>query len=416
MTTADKNIGSLPSAESVSDDALLVAEIQGVAVKITGAQLKALVKAGVEVYVASAREAAASAQEAANAAQAAAGGIGTALEDTMENAEAAQAAWEGAEEARAAIENMVVDAITLATGTPASVSKSLVDGVVKLVFGLPSGPQGEKGAPGASIQSIQRTSGNGAAGTVDTYTITLTDGTIAGTFQVQNGANGAGAGDMLESVYDPQGKKMDIFQYVDDALGGVTAEVPIATKTTAGKVKIGSNVNVSADGTISVPNASTGARGVTYLVDAVNRSDTDKAATANAVKKAYDLASGKQNKLEGVSGQVVGFNANGDAEPQDAPNGLPAGEMWQVIQYDADGNPQAVSELNLGGLANTMICTTDQDTGFIGGQIYNDGTGYIGISGLIDPEYDDDAANKRYVDQQIGNIGDILDSINGEVI
>lgn len=78
--------------------------------------------------------------------------------------------------------------------------------------GLP----GKDGEAGVGIQSIDRTSGNGAAGTTDTYTITLTDGNTS-TFQVYNGADGQGAGDMTKIVYDPQGKKQDIFQYADDA-------------------------------------------------------------------------------------------------------------------------------------------------------------------------------------------------------
>ena len=50
--------------------------------------------------------------------------------------------------------------------------------------------QGPAGAAGRGIKSIARTSGNGAAGTVDTYTITYTDNTKS-TYQVRNGANGA---------------------------------------------------------------------------------------------------------------------------------------------------------------------------------------------------------------------------------
>ncbi len=41
--------------------------------------------------------------------------------------------------------------------------------------------------------SIVRTLGTGAAGTFDTYTITYSDATTS-TFQVYNGANGAGGG------------------------------------------------------------------------------------------------------------------------------------------------------------------------------------------------------------------------------
>lgn len=50
-------------------------------------------------------------------------------------------------------------------------------------------PEGKEGDPGRGIRSIDRTSGNGAAGTVDTYTITYTDETTS-TYQVRNGNNG----------------------------------------------------------------------------------------------------------------------------------------------------------------------------------------------------------------------------------
>lgn len=82
-----------------------------------------------------------------------------------------------------------------------------------------AGEKGETGETGNGIASIERTSGTGAAGTTDTYTITMTDGSTT-TFQVYNGADGQGAGDMTKAVYDPQGKARDIFSYVDGALAG----------------------------------------------------------------------------------------------------------------------------------------------------------------------------------------------------
>lgn len=110
------------------------------------------------------------------------------------NAGAAAQAAKAAAAARTAIENMVVEAITLATGRPATVSKELTDGVVKLVLGLPAGKQGDKGDPGSSIKSIARTAGTGAPGATDTYTVTLTDGSTT-EFYVYNGADGADASD-----------------------------------------------------------------------------------------------------------------------------------------------------------------------------------------------------------------------------
>ena len=59
------------------------------------------------------------------------------------------------------------------------------------------GTDGDPGADGRGIKSIARTSGNGAAGTVDTYTITYTDGTTS-TYQVRNGANGTNGADGVD--------------------------------------------------------------------------------------------------------------------------------------------------------------------------------------------------------------------------
>lgn len=55
------------------------------------------------------------------------------------------------------------------------------------------GDQGDKGDQGESIASVIRTGGDGSPGSTDTYTITLSDGTVAGTFTVYNGLNGTGA-------------------------------------------------------------------------------------------------------------------------------------------------------------------------------------------------------------------------------
>jgi hypothetical protein len=182
----------------------------------------------------SAKTAAESAQEAAESAKDAAAGSSTAAgqkatqaaqsaEDAASAKSAAETAKTDAQAARDAIVNMIVEAVTLETGKPATVSKSLVDNVYKLVFGLPrggTGAQGPQGATGNGISGIALKSGTHAPGTSDVYTITLTDGTTVD-FAVYNGANGQGAGDMLASVYDPQGKHQDVFKYVDDAIGAI---------------------------------------------------------------------------------------------------------------------------------------------------------------------------------------------------
>lgn len=170
------------------------------------------------------------------------------------------------------VTNMSVEASALAPGSAATVAKGAdAAGNVKLSFGIPkgdtgatgpqglkgdtgekgdtgaTGPQGPKGETGATgspgrdgtngidgedgrgIVSIVRTSGNGAAGTTDTYTVTYTD-TTTSTFKVYNGADGTGAGDMLASVYDPAGKNAQMAVMSDIPTTLPASDVPAWAK------------------------------------------------------------------------------------------------------------------------------------------------------------------------------------------
>lgn len=207
---ADRTVGSLPLAPDLYDDSLLVIEQQGAALSLSGEQLKKYAREGVAGYVEDAQNAAKAAQDAVKS-------VGDSVEKAQAARDAAQTAQTGAEAAQKAIEDLEVYADTLPAGEPASVEKTAKDGHVLLRFGLPTGAQGPRGLPGSSIQKIERTSGTGAGGTVDTYTVTLTDGSTT-TFQVYNGRDGDGAGDMLSWIYDPQGRLQDIFAYADSLL------------------------------------------------------------------------------------------------------------------------------------------------------------------------------------------------------
>jgi hypothetical protein len=103
--------------------------------------------------------------------------------------------------------------------------------------------------------------------------------------------------------------------------GNATANITVPTKvseltndsgytTNTGTItKVQANgTNVASSGTANIPAASTSAYGVTKLSDATNSTSTTLAATANAVKKAYDLANtantGLENKLDIYNGEV----------------------------------------------------------------------------------------------------------------
>lgn len=169
-----------------------------------------------------AKTAAESAQEAAESAKDAATGSSTAAgqkasqaaqsaEDAASAKSAAETAKTDAQAARDSIVNMIVEAVTLASGSDATVSKSVVDNVFKLVFGIP------RGNPGADAPTI---TGITIRQTDYHMIVSLSDGTTYDAGYCR-GASGAGTGDMLASVYDPQNKHQDIFAYVDNAIKDV---------------------------------------------------------------------------------------------------------------------------------------------------------------------------------------------------
>ena len=124
---ADKTIGDLTQAESIGSEDLFVLEQSNEAKKLKGAQLVKYAQDAVGAQVTAATQAA------ENAAAAKTG---------------AESAQTEAQAARDAILNMIVEAITLESGTAATVEKSLVDSVYKLTFGLPKGEKGAKGETG----------------------------------------------------------------------------------------------------------------------------------------------------------------------------------------------------------------------------------------------------------------------------
>lgn len=178
---ADKNIGALPALASVNADSLFVAEQQGAAGKVTGAQIIAFATAAVK----------AAAEVAAHPPQV--------------NGETG--CWQTWNTETGRYEDTAIKA---------------------------EGPQGE------TITSIERTAGTGAAGTTDTHTITTSSGATY-TFQVRNGADGRGSGDMVKNIYDPQDKSTDIFAYVDGLVGDIGAVLDSINGTGAaaiGSIKI----------------------------------------------------------------------------------------------------------------------------------------------------------------------------------
>ena len=172
---------------------------------------------------------------------------------------------------------MSVSVTTLPAGSQATAVYNKATGA--LTLGIPMGAQGAPGAPGANgpantLEIGTVTSGAVASATItgtapnqtlnlvlkqgdkgnDAPTITgitirqsdyhmivsLSDGTSYDAGYCR-GASGSGTGDMQSSVYDPQGKRQDIFKFVTDEIAKVQ------TPDVSGKLdKTGDGSNVTA--------------------------------------------------------------------------------------------------------------------------------------------------------------------------
>lgn len=226
--------------------------------------------------------------------------------------------------------------ITLSSGSPINAGS---------VIG-PQGIQGEVGPTGASVDRIERTSGTGAPGTTDTYTVYLTDGKTGGTFQVYNGSNGTGSGDFMADGSVPMtgdlqmgGHKITNLaeptdntdaaskEYVDDtiAVSLVGNYIPTGQKGQANGV-------ASLDGSGKVPNEQLPPMDYVPTSRTVNGHALSSDVTLDA-----DDVGAIPNPTGGTAGQVLTKTADGSAW-ENAPSGLPdGGTEGQMLYKSADG-------------------------------------------------------------------------------
>lgn len=251
------------------------------------------------------------------------------------------------------------DATADITGTTPNLSLSL---------GIP------KGKPGTSVSRIQRTSGTGAAGTTDTYTMYDSDGGTIGTFTVYNGSNGTGSGDFMANGTVPMTGALDmggqrvtnvgaptastdavrqsdlktVSDKVDDIISGTTAiTIPAATEAKRGGVIIGEGLSVTEDGTVSaddqLPAGGTQGQVLTQ---------------GTTGPEWQDAPSGLPDG--GAPGQVL---TQGESGPEwtNAPDPLPSGgETGQVLTKTADGAAwdDVPSDLPSGGTDGQILTKT----------------------------------------------------------
>lgn len=282
---ADKTIGSLPAAPDLYDDSLLAVEQQGQAVKLTGAQIKGFARQGVSQYVQAAQDAASEALEAV-------GKVGDSVEQAQTAAQTAQEYsgkppviqdgtwWTWNAEAKAYQD----------TGKPAQ------------------GPQGEQG-----IQGVQGPEGK--QGPIGPQGQPGADGTSF----VVKGRFGTLA--ELESAH-PAGQTGDAY-----AVG--TPEdntVYLWSADAQAWQDVGSLQGPEGPEGKQGPVGPQGPPGSTEAADAAAQ------AAQTAAEQAAAAAAAKQDKLTGTAGQVVGFNAEGEAVAQPGVGRSMAGQTVEPVQ------------------------------------------------------------------------------------
>lgn len=98
-----------------------------------------------------------------------------------------------------------------------------------------------------------------------------------------------------------------------DGAGGITAAVEGTDYISSASGKKGQYLGFTADntlGAVSLPNAGTGTKGITYLVDSYERTDTDKAVTPKALNNVYKMVNNKQDKIT-AEGLLKGDGSGG---------------------------------------------------------------------------------------------------------
>ena len=153
-----------------------------------------------------------------------------------------------------------------------------------------------------------------------------------------------------------------------------------ATTSNKGLVQVGSNINVSS-GTISVPDGSTSTKGVVQLSNATDSTSTTMAATAAAVKAAYDKASTAVSASVYVIRPTISINTAGNIFPNeglyvesslfDTSTGgdTHLNSSWKITS-DVDGNTVVVSSLNDTTNKTSITFTSSQLNNLTSGNTY----------------------------------------------
>ena len=264
-------------------------------------------------------------------------------------------------------------------GTSASVTNSGTTSAAVFNFTIPAGANGTNGADGADGVSVTGVTLYSTSGRVKTYRMTFSNNTYFD-FDVTDGADGSGAGDMLQSDYDPN-------QTVYNA-GGIVAYVagqayslPTAAANVLGGIKVGTNLSIDGSGVLSATDTtySDATTSVSGLMSATDKTKLNGIATGAEVNvnPDWNATSGKAeilNKPTIPAAQVSSdWNAiSGVAQILNKPT--------KVSAFTNDSGYQTASDVStaISGKANT----SQLDGWTTASQVQSDGT--VTFTGLND--------------------------------
>ena len=403
---ADKSIGALPEALALDDDSLLVTEQQGEARHFKGRLLKEYARQGVAALVAAAQEAATKAAKAAQDAQAAADDVQAAVAET----EAAKAAAQAAENARAAAERAAQSAQSAAALAAEQTAADVANRLAGYVSDAERAKTDAQSAAGTAAQDAVSAVGADMAGYVS-----AAQAAQAAAEKARDEAQGIAGGNFASTVYvDNKAKAAEdnAKAYTNEKIAAIP--IPdvseqigmhntntdahndirlLITELTTRINALANSEDVDLDQMAElvayikanrdlIDQITTGKVSVSDIIDNLTTNVANKplsAAQGVALKALVDAAStaaanaqttadGKQAKITGTAGQVVGFDASGNPVAQEAPQASGGRTILATIGTAWTENDDGTKSQTVSMSGVTADNTAQVDTYYNGGE------------------------------------------------
>lgn len=256
---------------------------------------------------------------------------------------------------------------------------------------------GKDGKDAVSISSIKRTSGDGSSGSVDTYAISMSDGTES-TFHVYNGADGRYLSSIDRTSGDGSAGTLDT--YTVTFSDGATSTFQVYN---------------GADGSRISSIKRTSGNGSSGSIDTYTVDMTD------GTKSTFQVYNGADGKDAVSISTIKRTSGNGSAGTKDVytitmtDNTTSTFEVYNGRDGKSITSVERTSGSGAAGTTDTYTVTFNDNSTF-NFSVYNGADG-IGAGDMVKNVYDPNNKNTdvfAYIDNKVGQIDSLLDSINGE--